>query len=614
MRGTAGDGREGSHAAQQLQDGLILERVALFREAKAHRWSRTVQRRWTSFGVGLAALALVCSPSRAASTASVAGTVRDAQGAAQVGAMVQVLSAGPEAIATVFTDIYGRYRIAGLAPGSYRVRATSATFLPATRWNLRLATGMRATVNLTMNMLADPAVWLPAERRAPGEPGDDWTWTLRSAPARPILRVLGDDPAAQEEEGKSAVRMRAAMTGGDAGFGDGGVHNVIALDRVAAGGNDIVLQADLGMGTGMGVPQSDLALSPSGEVAAGYQHKGALGNSSRLVMTYGSHPEIQTANGGGLEWMRLAGAEKMQLGDLAEVEAGNTVYAIRAGGYALSTQPFLRVTIHPGQTWAVRYRMATSRDTQGQGAQDFAALDSLTGDMPVAVVSNGRLTTESGLHQEIAVTRKAGNGVVRVTVYHDDMSHPAVSGTGAQSVAQTGNASAVVDSATGGFQLLGTAYSASGVSVALAEPVGPGMWGSLQYASGAGLNASGADGQSIATAAAILHPVSASATTAALDSSLDCTHTRVRVSYRSQPRGVVTAVNAYGAASDQAYFSFLVRQAISLGNLLPQGLEATVDVTNLLAQGYHPFLSADGRTLYLAQAPRMVKAGLAFNF
>jgi hypothetical protein len=53
---------------------------------------------------------------------------------------------------------------------------------------------------------------------------------------------------------------------------------------------------------------------------------------------------------------------------------------------------------------------------------------------------------------------------------------------------------------------------------------------------------------------------------------------------------------------------------VNCGRWLPAGLEATVDVTNLLEQGYRPFLSADGRTLYLAQAPRSLQAGLAFTF
>ena len=571
-----------------------------------------MQRSWTRFGLGIATLTVVCLSARAASTASVTGVVRDARGAAQIGAMVQVLAGESNAVATAFTDLYGRYRIANLPAGHYQVRATAAMFLPATRGNLRLITGTRAIVNLTLNMIADPAVWLPAERRLPGEPGDDWAWTLRSAPDRPILRVLSDgsvvlagaNGSESEASRQSAkVRMHAAMAGGNAGFGDGGAHSLIALDRVAASGSDIVLQADLGIPSGaLGSTQA------SGEVSAGYQHKDALGGTSRMVLTYASHPEFQTAGASGMQWMRMASAQKMQLGDLADVEAGGTVYAIHSGGYALSTRPFLRVTVHPGQVWAVRYRLATSRDVQA-----FDSLDSLgspEGDAPVAVTSNGRLTTEGGMHQEIAVTRKAGSGTVRVMVYHDNMSQPAISGMGAAGYSDTPGA-AVVDRATGSFRMLGTGYSVNGVGVALAQPIGSAVWGSIEYTSGAGL-AAGTDNKSLVSDA--FHPVSASSATAALESKIACTHTNISASYRWQPHRVVTPVATYSAAEDQAYLNFYVRQAISLGNLLPQGLEATVDVTNLLAEGYHPFLSADGRTLYLAQAPRTVRAGLAFNF
>ncbi len=76
----------------------------------------------------------------------------------------------------------------------------------------------------------------------------------------------------------------------------------------------------------------------------------------------------------------------------------------------------------------------------------------------------------------------------------------------------------------------------------------------------------------------------------------------------------MTAVNRYAAFSDQSYLSFLIRQPIRCGTLLPNGLEATVDISNLLEQGYRPVLSKDGRTLFLAQTPRMIQAGLAFNF
>jgi hypothetical protein len=102
--------------------------------------------------------------------------------------------------------------------------------------------------------------------------------------------------------------------------------------------------------------------------------------------------------------------------------------------------------------------------------------------------------------------------------------------------------------------------------------------------------------------------------TAELKGKVLLTGTSVRASYRWQPAHLVTAVAPYEAAGDPGYLSFYVRQALRWGDRLPAGLEATVDVTNLLAEGYQPFLSADGRTLFLAQSARTVQGGLSFTF
>ena len=91
------------------------------------------------------------------------------------------------------------------------------------------------------------------------------------------------------------------------------------------------------------------------------------------------------------------------------------------------------------------------------------------------------------------------------------------------------------------------------------------------------------------------------------------------MSYHQRPHELRLAIAFEAEAlmisfGDQAYFSCYLRQALRLGNLLPAGLDATVDFTNLLAQGYRPFLSEDGTTLFLAQSPRTMQAGLAFTF
>jgi len=573
---------------------------------------RTVQRCWIRFGFALGALTLSLAPGTmvAASAATVSGVVRDIHGVAQMGALVEAVSAASGSVGMAYTDMAGRYRIANLAAGQYQVRATAALFAPATRGNLRLTAGMRATVDLTLNMLSDPVAWLPAQRRRADEPGDDWTWTLRSAANRPILRMMGDgsvelvSSGAGEAPRAAPVEARASMMSGDGGFGAGGAHGVVALDRAGNDGSDMMMRAS--------VAAAD-ASAPATEIDAGYERRGIMGGGSRLVVSVASHPEMMTSGGAGngnvmgMQTMRMASAEKMQLGDSVDVEAGGTVYAIRTAGTALTAQPFLNVTVHPGEVWAVRYRLATSRDVQ-----DFDGLDSIAAELPVAAVCGARLCTESGRHQEIALGRKAGGGLLQAAVYHDAIARTSIAGTGATGAAElsgSGGASGVVvDTETGSFRALGEGTTANGVSVTLSEPLTGGLWAALEFVSGTALETGNEQGT------AGLQPASAEAATVAVKGRVLRTGTKLRAAYRWQPRRLATAVGPYEAFSDQAFLSFALRQAVRWGDRLPEGLEATIDVTNLLAEGYQPYLSADGRTLFLAQTPRTVQGGLSFTF
>jgi hypothetical protein len=564
-------------------------------------------------GLGALMLTLASGVCSAASPAAVSGVVRDTQGVAQMGAMVQVLAAGSVNVATVFTDIYGRYRIANLIPGKYQVRASAALFVPALRNNLQLSTGMRATVNLTLNMLSDPAAWLPAKRRGPDEPGDDWTWTLRSAADRPILRMLDDGQvvliSAGAEEGPHQAPVHAhASVAENGGFGQGGTNTAITLDRKTSSGADVVARAECSTFANGG------SGAPSTEVDAGYQRKGVFGDASRVVVSYSSHPEMENSDGStGVQAMRMANAEKMQLGDLAEVEAGGTVFAIHMAQTALISRPFVHVTVHPGEVWAVEYKLAEARDLQS-----FDSLDSIHADIPVAVVNKGRISTESGTHQELSVSRKLGKGQIRASVYHDAISHPAIAGAGAMSpadIVRSGElGGVVVDPATDSFRFLGAGYTNNGESVTVSEPLNSSLLAVLEYASGEALFTRNALGEQLSDVSAGLHSESAQSLTAGLQGHITRTGTKLNAAYRWQPQHLVTAVRPYDGASDQAFLSFYVRQAVSWGGKLPPGIDATIDVTNLLAEGYQPFLSADGRTLYLAQSPRVISGGLSFSF
>ena len=563
----------------------------------------------------LALVLTVTATSRAAGpVAAVSGVVRDAQGVAQMGALVQVL-ANDAMVGTAFTDLHGRYLIANLLPGKYEVRASAALFVPTMRDNLQLRPGAKAVVNLTLNAIFDAASWLPAERRKADEPNDDWTWTLRSAANRPILRLVEDNQmivvSSSAESPTPPDRVRASMTSGDGGFGTGGIHNVFAIDRSLADGAGMTLRADMGSASGSSLR------APSTDVQVGYQKRLGFAGAARTVVSYQAHPEIIGSGAvSGIQAMQLASAQKTQLGDSVDLEVGSAVYVVRTANSAFAARPFLRVTAHPTSAVTVGYRMATSRDLQS-----FAGLDAVQMELPVAVLSRGRMQTERGLHQEITVGRKLGKGLVQAGLYRDNLDRIAVSGGGVLSPSDfalangPGSTSGVLaDTSTDTFRLMGAGYKTQGISLLLTEPITPAMWVAVEYNTGAALTAGEGATMTLPSVATDLKPMASQSLTVAVKGRVIHTGTRVRAAYRWQPERFVTAVNPYEAFGDQAYLSFYLRQPVHCGSLLPPGLEATVDVTNLLEQGYRPFLSADGQTLFLAQSPRTIQAGLAFNF
>lgn len=566
--------------------------------------------------LALTLLLMTASASFAAepSGAAVSGIVRDAQGVVQMGALVQVVAGDSGMAKTAFTDLHGRYLVGHLVPGKYEVKASAALFLPAMRANLQLRSGAQAVVNLTLNTLFDTAAWLPAERRKPDEPSDDWKWTLGSAANRPILRwnedgdVVETVSAAPESPSRQRNRIHAAVMTETGGFGESGLHTAVAVNRALHDAN-MTMRADVGTASGA------YGAGPSAEVATEYERRVGFAGQARTVISYQSHPELVSSDGStGLEVVRMSSAQKMQLGDLAEVEVGGTVYMLRTSGLAAASQPFLRVAIHPAAAWTIRYRMATSQDVQA-----FDGMDAAHQELPIAVMYEGRLQTERGMHQEVAIGRKVGPGLIQVAYYHDSLNRVAVAGGGpvsASDLAQVGESGGgiITDASTGSFRLLGNGYKTQGVNITLTEPVTPKMWVALEYSTGAALASKEGSTMTLPGVANDLLAQMGQSATVAVKGNLVRSGTRIRAAYRWQPTRLVTAVDPYAAFGDQAYFSCYLKQAIRMGHFLPQGLDATVDVTNLLAQGYRPFLSADGETLFLAQSPRTVQAGLAFTF
>ena len=568
----------------------------------------------------LATVAFVSAPATAQTShvsggyfpgATVSGVILDGQGIPQMGALVQLLLPDTTPAATALTDSNGRYRVSDLKPGRYRVRVSAALFLPAVRQTLQVGANTRAVVNLTLSTLLVPTPWLPATRRTSDAGEDDWMWTLRSSTVRPVLRLNDDGTAtlgvssSSQERHRVQTQGRIAVYANDGGFAHGGNHEVLSLERSSADGSGSVLRADF---SGPRVP---FPVAPSAEVSVGWGRQLPFGASSRTVVSYLSHPELlNQRRSNGMQAMVLRNAERMELGDTFRVDAGSTLRAFNMAGNAIAAEPFVRVAYHAGSGVVVGYSFTESR-----GVSQIEDLDRVAPAIPFALRRNGQLRLSGGRAHALSVAvRTPREGKLQAEMYHEALTAPLLAGVGDISSADSAALPLLSDPTTQTYVVAGQDFTGTGVRFSLEQPL-------TTHLSLAGSIASGSALVNDALAPA---PIATAATQAGVHKALSAnvrarvnftrTGTRAEAGYRWQRATTLTAVDSFRSPQDPAYLSLLLRQRLERLPLLPNGLEAVVQVQNLLAQGYQPYLSSDGRTLYLAQSPRMLQAGLAFTF
>src|SRR5205085_10683103 len=158
-------------------------------------------------------------PVCAATPGSISGMVKSADGTPQMGALVEIFSAGALQPVVAFTGQTGSFQAASLSPGSYRLKVTAASFLPSLIENVVIRSGGRAIINVTLNTLAEAIRFLPP-RQVSDQDQDDWKWILRSAANRPILRFDDENglilasSASNETHDAHCVKGKVAFVAG----------------------------------------------------------------------------------------------------------------------------------------------------------------------------------------------------------------------------------------------------------------------------------------------------------------------------------------------------------------------------------------------------------------
>ena len=547
-------------------------------------------------------MAGLLSASAAPFPATVSGVVRDARGTPQMGAMVELMAANATVVARAYTNVRGAFTFDQVFPGTYQIKATGDSFLPTLREDLKLSSRSKVIVNLTLSTLFEAIQWLPAQPKSPDEPSDDWKWTLRSSSNRPLLRLLQDGPlvvlSGDDHGSGPQLAARVEVTSPSRAFGQGGPHHAFAVERSSAVGGHLILRANLS-------PQPE----QGSEYTAGYQLALGPERQIRNVVTVHQMSAVQGAGSQGLYALRLRSAEAVNLGPNASMEIGNEVQSVHGASEATSSLPFVNASWHD-EGISVAYRAATSPEMQNAGTvADSATL------APMFSEEDGKVRIQHGLHQELRFEDNTSSRRAMVAFYEDEIQSPVIGGGGWVSQQDLTKGDILYDPVSQGFRVTGPGYTTGGISAVVAQKVTGSTWATLSYANGKALAFDPPESEvSVAHAVQRLAQRRTEAVTASLDGRVVRTGTSWHASYRWQPVDTVTPVAMYDSFGQSAYLNLLVRQRIHCGHLLPNGTEALVDVRNLLAEGYRPFLTRDGSTLYFAQSERSIQGGLSFSF
>ncbi len=542
----------------------------------------------------------------AADSGSISGYVKDRSGMPQLGAVVEVFTSAASLGVTVFTDERGFYSAENLLPGVYQVKVTALSFLPSLRENVTLRSGARVLVNVTLNALADSRKLLPW--RPAGADSDDWHWTLRSSANRPVLRWQdakdsGAGNSSAERSGDRGLKAQVAFMAGAeaAGFGGAGdMTTSFALQKSLFTDGTFSFNGNIGSASG----------DPAGVIQASYAHDFGAASRPTFTVTYrrfaAPGPALPNSPYAAVE---MNTSDSTTVGDLVELQYGASVQSLEFARRVMAFRPYGAVMIHLSPDLVVAYRYATF-EPNARGAEGF---DSAPADLsetgPRMALVNGVPDLEHAQHQELSLSRRFGKTSVQAACYLDRVRNVVLTGAGDPS-AYSDDVLGDVYSGTFSYAYNGV-FTTTGGRVVVERKVLDDLTATLDYSIGGVITEdSAANWQNLARALAASRQQSIATK---FSGRISRYGTQWIASYKWTSGNAVSAVDAFNASPGQTdpYLSFFVRQPLpgAAGRM-----DALIDVRNLLAQGYLPIAGPDGRTVYLVQSARSLRAGLAFTF
>ncbi|MCW5965577.1 MAG: TonB-dependent receptor [Bryobacterales bacterium] len=559
-----------------------------------------------------------------------AGLVTDAFGVPQMGATVEVLNDTEGVVTTLLSDKNGAFSVENLAFGNYSVRVKLASFLPALR-RVSILPGSRPLLSISLaNVFSSiELIYLsPNQRRFMSE---DWKWVLRSnASSRPALRLLPDDG----QNSGSVSRTATADTQGVVQVSAGDQGKLSPLGTIAD------------LGTAFAVATSfygDAQLTVSGNVGYGMSGTSTTGFETRYSpgMTPGISPEVRLslkqaflpvalglpqagiAGGRGtLSTMSASVSDRTMLSENLELQYGfafdSVTYFDRLNylspyaklAYRVTPDDLMQVSYSSGLPPAEMYAppMVTEQQVMSSDLQSLALF-------PRVSVNQGRAQVQRITSYEIGYEKRLKGARFGVAAYHSDTRN-----AGVTMLAPGGpvfGANLLPDLLSNSYVLHAGSFQSTGGMVSAKQELGDQFELMVGYGTFTALAAITRDpifesgNLHSALGGRQRHFAMMSATKRMRQAG-----TFIQAAYQWNSGASATAGHLFVTQRylPQQGLSILLRQPLGSMPGMRGRLEATADLSNLLAEGYVPMKTPDGRQVVLVHTPRSVRGGLSFVF
>jgi len=548
---------------------------------------------------------------------AISGYVRDGSGAPQMGAAVEILGSAAQAL-KVFTDDRGFYSVANLLPGTYSVKVSAPSFLPTLREKIGLRSGAKLMVNVTLTTLFEAIQLVPIRGQVDD---DDWKWTLRSVANRPILRVLPDGTTVVAQSGESANHdLKGAVTflAGSQGEGFGSSADMNAgftVERSLLSTGTLRLNGNVGYESdGQGIPAAVLRTTYTNSFNGVFEPSVAI-TALRL------NSDLNASPGTTLQALSATSSDRVVLGDLLEVKVGSELQTIQFMGRVNAFRPFGSADLHVTPNTVLEYQYTSSvpnsaaenslaPDLPGDNRLESASSD-LSETAPRMSMTGFSPAVERARHQEVSFSQRIGKNSMQVAFYSDSLVNPVLTGVG-ETTADSGEV--LPDIYSGTFSYQGNDFSTRGVRMVLERKLTSDLAATLDYAYGGVLDLARPDVQ-LQDARDSIKTERHQAMAAKFKGSIPKVKTRWVASYRYVGGRTLTPVDEFNTSAGQSdpYLNLCIRQPIP-ARFIGGHMEILMDLRNLLAQGYVPVVGQDGHTVYLVQADRSFRGGVAFSF